>query len=655
MKKREVLFVALAITFLLIASSVVIADENDNVAKAYKCLYEKIDDKNCSKMSTEEKIFALLSTGKCKSELLDDSFNETCWPASSCSLEKTAKATLALENAGLDTDLPSAWLLEQKGVSDELRWYLQIDSGQTLSCKVIYGDPIEEYSFIIGEDKKIDRNAGECLTRANNDYWFAISSDCYENEFQITCNGTFISTLAFREESSSTYHISREVQSSSEDSTIEKINSYCFLGSDGKCDYTGSLWATMVLDNLGENVTDFMPYLSLSAPEYESSFPEPFLYILTGKVKEKTDLLNKQIFKKYWEIPSSVGRYYDTALALLPFQGETLEQKENTKNWLFSVQQEDGCWDNDNIVSNAFILYSLWSKSSGHGEVTPGEEDDILCSEMGYTCVDGSDSCSGTTKPQYICSGDQICCDDSSSGGDDLTECETEGYTCEYSSTCTSSGGNILSDYSCGASIKKCCDTEPVSTTCSEEGGITCSSDETCTGGSNLFTDELSYGESCCLKPGTCEKDEEGYTCETNLGYCDSSCDSGYEESNDYTCESSSDVCCVSKGSSKNYAWVWILLALIVITTLAIIYREKIKEIIQKTQAKRSKGGNSPSSMNKGIPPRFPPSYVRQPARTMPAPRKIIPRPTPVQKPIPKRKTPQELDEVLKKLKEIGN
>jgi len=356
MKKREALLGILVAVSLILTLSVVVAAEDDQVAKAYKCLYEKIDNKTCSAMSVEEEIFALLSSGKCKSELLEKSYNEKCWPTTNCNLEKTAKATLALETAGLNTELPKNWLLSKKGISTDLNWYLQLDSNQEISCKAIYGDPLEEHAFSINEDKEISEDAGSCFTRANNNYWFAISKNCYDKEFQITCDGTFISTLVFREDGSQTYHISREVQSSSEDSIVARLNSYCFLGSEGSCDHLGSLWAAMVLDNLDEDITDFLPYLSLSAPNYESAFPEPFLYVLTGSAEEKTDLLKKQSLNKYWEIPGSVGKYYDTALALLPFQGETLEQKENTKEWLFSVQQENGCWDNNNIVSNAFIL-----------------------------------------------------------------------------------------------------------------------------------------------------------------------------------------------------------------------------------------------------------------------------------------------------------
>jgi len=267
--------------------------------------------------------------------------------------------------------------------------------------------------------------------------------------------------------------------------------------------------------------------------------------------------------------------------------------------------------------------------------------------------VEDSESCLGTTKPQYLCASEKICCDDSSTGGDELTECETAGYSCEYSSTCTGAGGQLLNDYACGATIKKCCDSAPVSTTCSEYGGEICSYDEICEDGSTVTSGDLSYGEKCCLGPGSCVSKDTGYTCETNLGYCGSACDSGYEETGDYTCESSADVCCMPKENPKRYAWLWILLVLIVLTTLAILYREKIKEVFQKMKARRSRGGSS-SNSERGVPPRFPPGYNRSPSVSRPLPRKILPRPLPPTRPMPKKRSPQELDEVLRKLKEIG-
>ena len=100
------------------------------------------------------------------------------------------------------------------------------------------------------------------------------------------------------------------------------------------------------------------------------------------------------------------------------------------------------------------------------------------------------------------------------------------------------------------------------------------------------------------------------------------------------------------------------LFAFVILVVVGILYRDKLKEFIDKRRARR--GGRSSGRMGpsgRGPPPRFPPSYQRSPQMGSPLPRKVIPssepRPSRIHRPAP-RKSPKELDEVLKKLKEIG-
>ena len=81
MKKLVFLFsiflVSIFFTFFVIAEEHnIVCDDGDadcKVDKAYSCLNEKIDDKTCEVLSSEEKVFSLLATGKCKNEVLEDS------------------------------------------------------------------------------------------------------------------------------------------------------------------------------------------------------------------------------------------------------------------------------------------------------------------------------------------------------------------------------------------------------------------------------------------------------------------------------------------------------------------------------------------------------------------------------------------------------
>ena len=68
------IFTLVFLTSFLMAQEV--CDEGDTdckISNGYLCLNEKIDNKGCSAMSSEEKAFAALATGDCRSDLTSDS------------------------------------------------------------------------------------------------------------------------------------------------------------------------------------------------------------------------------------------------------------------------------------------------------------------------------------------------------------------------------------------------------------------------------------------------------------------------------------------------------------------------------------------------------------------------------------------------------
>jgi hypothetical protein len=81
MKKKGVFFVLLLLLVFLVLSAFTVraANETNADVKAYACLENKVKDQ-CSTLSTEEKIFSLLTIERCKAELLSDSLAEECWP-----------------------------------------------------------------------------------------------------------------------------------------------------------------------------------------------------------------------------------------------------------------------------------------------------------------------------------------------------------------------------------------------------------------------------------------------------------------------------------------------------------------------------------------------------------------------------------------------
>jgi hypothetical protein len=637
MRKGWVLSVLFIISILAIISFVQAADkdfenmtESQRVNLAYDCLDEVVENKTCEELTPTEMIYSLLSVSECESELLDEAKDDECWPKTRCDVKTTAQAVLALDKAKEDTDKPVEWILEQTQVPTDLIWYLEVESRNESICSVTYSD--RAYEFTISEDKKLaSGNLGSCLSlSANGNYWLQVNPSCYELEYSVSCDQSFLTTLLFKNPEEETIHVLDKIHSAPEEgTTVEKINSFCFSGAAG-CDYEATLWATMVLDKLGEDITSFVPYLITGEKDNREYFPAPFLYYITGYSDYSQDLLDRQINEQYWQVSNT--KYLDTAIALLPFQTEELEEKTNTINWLMDIQQENGCWDGENIVSNGALLYSIWPR----GYMGSGSSGDI---------IDDDDNV--TSDNDCVLSGN-YCLNSGQCDGDILTA---------YSSSCTG--------------ITICCDTPAEIKTCEVDlSGEICNSNEYCsTPGTEKRSDDLLSGQTCCVG-GECKvtvsSGVDENACEDNFGLCEEfSCGSGYQETTSLTC-SGGKTCCIPTDEPEKASkwWIWVLFILIVLVVIAIIYRDKIKELVEDMQKKGGPSSNSRPSVFPGR-PGFPPSSSSRPG--FPTPRKIVPQsrpmpsrpmnsPRPINPAIrPRPKSPQELDDVLKKLKDMSN
>ncbi len=594
MKRGILALILLTIIFIFLISLSSVSsqeecDEDCKVDKAYSCLSGKVGD--CSTLTSEEKVFSLMALGKCKDDVLSDSKYKS-------DIKFTAQAILGLKNSGASTDEPASWLSSQNTTSTDLIWYLQIESNEATSCTIKYDT--SEGQITIGTDKKISpsplpSNLRSCLSLANDNYWLEISENCYDKEFSIKCDKSFITNLLYkkRDSDSSLIYVSSKTQSASPEGTIiEKVSSLCFR-QGASCNYEGSLWAAIALDSLDYDVNPFLPYLISMMDETANKkyLPEAFLSILTGEFK--TDLLAKQKTvneQYYWD--ESGDKYYDTALALYPFQYETPTEKIKSKDWLLTTQTEEGCWNN--IRNTAFILHSLWPEKS---PVVPGVEEEV--------------------------------------------DCEDAGYFCMSSISCSEAGGNVLDYYCAGTYV--CCSKELKEETCYEKGGEICTEDETCDG-TKVDASDLRNGEICCI--GSCEEKKEPKIsdCELVGGICRISCYKDEEEIFE-SCEITSDVCCVKK-EKKSYVGIIILGILIFLVILGIIFRKKLRELWFKLKSKRGKGGPTTTGFGgprPGFPPPRPLLRTRAPARPpMRTAQKITPKPH------------KEFDDVLKKLKEMG-
>jgi hypothetical protein len=597
--KKKVLLFSILIIFLIsftIADNHEECDENCKVDKAQDCLKEKVED-SCSSLSLEERIFSLLAIGDCKSEVQSDSRDDECWPSSNCNLKSTSQAVLALDNAGGSINDAIEWIISQNTTPTDLDWLLQIESSEKTTCTISYEG--SSYSVEVGDDKKVNSGAGNCLTSSDGRYWLKVDSSCYDNEFEISCDKSFLTSLLFKKTTSSTIHVTEKTSSAAaQGTTTEKVDSLCFE-QDGSCSYEGSLWSALVLDSLDYDISHFMPYLITMADEELNTkyLPEAFLYYLTGYPEYRNDLLLKQKSSKWWM--ESGDKFYDTALALYPFQYEEAQEKTNTINWLLDAQDSNGCWDNGNVKSTSFILHSIWAK--GPLRVSGGGSD-VDCEDAGYNCMSGGD--------------------------------------CK---------GQILDGYSCSA-LFKCCDKPKSTESCNEQGGEICNSNQECIDGRTENTYDLESGQGCCFG-GYCGEPIEESECEANFGICGVAGCGENEEESLYSCDFSTYTCCIRKTSTEggNLFWIWLLLILIILVIVAIIYRDKLKPYWFRVKSKfdKFKSGPGKGKPKPGTPPRSPPQRMIQ--------RKIFPQThrAPIRRPHPARKS-GELDEVLKKLKEMG-
>src|SRR4030042_1154243 len=151
---------------------------------------------NSRKIKIILKTFSLLAIGECKSELSADSSSNQCWPKSGCTIKATAQAILALAKSGTDTKQAEDWLISHNTTPAGMDWLLQIESTNVTSCTIKYGTATP-VTITVNDDKTLSGNAGSCLTVYNN-YWFRVSQSCYGQEFKVSCDKSFLTTLLYK-------------------------------------------------------------------------------------------------------------------------------------------------------------------------------------------------------------------------------------------------------------------------------------------------------------------------------------------------------------------------------------------------------------------------------------------------------------------------
>ncbi len=564
-------------------------DDKCRIDNAYSCLDDEIDARTCSRLGADEKVFSLIAAGECKPEVESDAKFKS-------DIKYTSLAVLGGATGKDSQD----WLISKNRTTTNLDWFLQIESPSATACTVSYGSPIKLYTVSVNADKTLSGSlSGSCFSFSSGNYWLKISSNCFDEDIKVTCDKSFLTSLIYQKQGSSTIYVSDETHSSSAGGeATENVQSLCF-GLAGSCDYEGSLWASLVLNSKNYDLSPYLPYLVTNMEDNKKFLPEAFLYLLSGDFGN--ELLAKQIADKWWLGDASNDKFYDTALALYSTQYDDSLQRQNSVKWLLDeAQGTDGCWNNGNIRDTAFLLYSIEPRTSSG---TPIDND---------------------------------------------VDCESSGFNCMSGISCSQAGGNVLNSYICSGTFA-CCDKAKVLPTCLLQGGELCSSSQRCSGGNLAQSSDSTSSQVCCVG-GTCAvKDETPQVseCVSADGECRvGSCLSGETESFQ-ACDFSSDICCLPKTSGGvSTWWIWVLLLLITIVVIGIIFREKLKHIWFRIKSRYFKGGLGTSHAGGRPSPPSSPLFGRSSFSSR--------APAYGNRPVVRSRPMGELDEVLKKLKEMG-
>ena len=258
------------------------------------------------------------------------------------------------------------------------------------------------------------------------------------------------------------------------------------------------------------------------------------------------------------------------------------------------IRTKEGCWNNNRILDTGFILYSGWGKQ---GAIYSG---------------------GGTGSSAF---------------------CEEAGFSCQRLNDCKDAGGVEKSGFECtGFGI--CCSVKIQKQTCEQEGGKTCTLQQQCDGRSF----ESGSG-ACCV--GSCVPIPVVNMCEkAPNAVCRTSCSSGESEVSD-SCGVSGEVCCIpeEKGS---YLWIIILIILIILVVLAIIFRHQLQIWWFKFR-----GGIKSTPVVRPGPPSAPRMMVPGAIQRTFAPQGQQ-RQMPVRRPMPNQPRDSEMDETLRKLREMS-
>ncbi len=586
------------------SGNVTISTNKNVIDKAYQCLQTQINNRDPNSLSLQELVFGVLALGGSNSNLISKIENKAVggdhWAETSSSIKDTSQVLMAYKRISKNTDSVRAWLESNRKTATDLTWYLEIDIDNQIPSQCTIKGSTEEKTININSDMTLSGATGSCLTISHQGFWLKVSNSCIDQNFTITCDHDFTTSTLYQRTSSETFFVSPNTHSAPlGGQTQESFNSNCFSASATGCDYEGTLWATLALDILNKDTSDYLPYLLALSEANQKYLPSSFLYVLTNGDDQYSKLVQLQEQNKYWQAQTTANnKFYDSALALLALKNSNSAEFSKSRGYFESITSSDGCWNENNIRDTGFLLYAGWPKAVSSG-----------------------------------------------SGSSTSKSCEVNSYTCVSVISCNQIGGEVYTQYDCSSGV--CCSKSPEVLSCESQGGKICSASETCSGA----TSQSSEG-SCCLE--NCEVTPQQSECAIAGGICVSSCTDN-EVQISQVCPDN-QICCdnkqVSESNTNWVLWIILLVILIALVVVGIKFKDKIRLMLYKKSQSTSdsyKSGSPPG----GRPP-FPPAKGAIPFRPQPRPISFQGSiPSVINKP---RQTPEdkEIEETMRKLKDMG-
>lgn len=481
---------------------------------------------NIDTLPIRESAFSLLALNNqnydIKSKLNEFIANQGdgCWPKDGCSITDTALGLLVLEKTGQDTNKTLTWLSKREVSAGSIGgiWYIQIVTNSNGTCDVTCGGKSTPVKIDVSKWAKVDSLGCGSIGSQKSQTYYVDCSDVGDPLMHITLlynieKPEYTETFLLQDEQVQQLDVN--------------VDNTCFPKSLGgsSCDLESTLYATWVLKMMDQEVHT-VPYLE---ERFNDIVTDPLKLALLYMILPDSTAYGDKLVEKQKPSGSWVDDVYKTSIAAFSIVSRS-DSYLNATNWLkLKRDKKDFTW-NQKVINTAVALIAIHgtidSTNIGLGmETTPVE-----------ICTNGIDD-----------NGDNLIdCDDPECTSDVACSCNTATAECSSNSDCESKG----TGYTC----------DSVSCTCVKSG---CS----------IITDECESNSDCITYGSDYTCDLISCTCQQEITPAiTEDCTNGIDDNNDGLIDCEDTQCTNDPSCKKGYAWLWILLLLLIVGGFVAFY-----------------------------------------------------------------------------------